>query len=369
MGDGEPVARHRNEELVSRLEASGALRERAVAGAFRAVLRHHFLPGRPLDEVYEDAAIMTKTGEGGVPISSSSQPAIMAIMLQLLRLRRGHRVLEIGAGTGYNAALISRLVGPEGRVTTLDIDDDLVAQARANLAAAGIDGVEVVRTDGTGGWPAGAPFDRVIVTAGADDLSPQWVAQLVEDGRLVLPLGLARPAQHCLALVKRGRIMESEELCQCGFMPLRGGMAPASADLDARLVAWLDDEPRPAGYEVPVSDLRAGLGPWLALVVDGPVLLPARAGLPARFGWRDERGVALIGEPDENDMQPLLTYGDGDSVVARLIEAHRAWTRAGPALDRLRITAVPTGEEPAASTRRSIRVVRRRSYTFVVSGA
>ena len=87
MASGEPEARRRNEQLVQQLESAGTLRDAAVAAAFRAVLRHRFLPDRPLEEVYEDVAIMTKIGEHGGPVSSSSQPAIMAIMLQLLELR------------------------------------------------------------------------------------------------------------------------------------------------------------------------------------------------------------------------------------------------------------------------------------------
>src|SRR5438309_12058143 len=113
-----------NEALVASLETNGTLSDQRVAAAFRAVLRHDFLPGHALKDVYEDTAIMTKFGERGVAVSSSSQPAIMAIMLEQLRVGPGQRVLEIGAGTGYNAALLARLAGSEGRVVTLDFDED-----------------------------------------------------------------------------------------------------------------------------------------------------------------------------------------------------------------------------------------------------
>src|SRR5437588_7986072 len=122
-----------NEALLASLETSGTLGDHRVAAAFRAVLRHHFLPGHALKDVYEDTAIMTKFGERGVAVSSSSQPAIMAIMLEQLRVGPGHRVLEIGAGTGYNAALLAHLVGSEGHVVTLDFDEDLSRSARAHL--------------------------------------------------------------------------------------------------------------------------------------------------------------------------------------------------------------------------------------------
>src|SRR5205814_344218 len=106
-------------------------------------------------------------------------------------------------------------------------------------------------------------------TAGADDLSPAWVEQLVEEGRLVLPLGLASPTQQCVALVRHGRDLTSAELCPCGFMLLRGAMAPASEPVEGRLAAWLATPGRPTGHEIPVADLRAGFSAWLALTHDG----------------------------------------------------------------------------------------------------
>ncbi|MGH3885395.1 MAG: methyltransferase domain-containing protein [Pseudonocardiaceae bacterium] len=100
----------------------------------------------------------------------------------------GHRVLEIGAGTGYNAALLAHLVGPAGKVTTVDIDSKVVRGARECLAAAGYRGVSVVCGDGEFGYSDHAPYDRIVVTAGAWDLPPAWVDQLAAGGRLVVPL-------------------------------------------------------------------------------------------------------------------------------------------------------------------------------------
>jgi protein-L-isoaspartate(D-aspartate) O-methyltransferase len=162
----------------------------AVQAAFRAVPRHLFLPGLPPAAAYRDEALVIKYDTCGVPVSSSSQPAMMAIMLDQLGLAAGHRVLEIGTGSGYNAAIMAHIVGPRGRVVSVDIDPVLVARAQGRLTAAGYGAVQALCADGGYGDPADAPFDRVIVTAGVWDIAPAWLDQLAPGGRLVLPLAL-----------------------------------------------------------------------------------------------------------------------------------------------------------------------------------
>ena len=137
-----------------------------IEEAFRAVPRHLFLPGVPPDQVYQNQPVVTKQDEHGMPISSSTQPSMMAAMLDQLALSPGQRVLEIGAGTGYNAALIAYLVGQGGHVVTLDLDRDVVESALVHLSNAGFGNVEVVVGDGAQGHLARAPYDRLIVTAG-----------------------------------------------------------------------------------------------------------------------------------------------------------------------------------------------------------
>src|SRR5690349_7613317 len=145
-----------------------------VEEAFRVVPRHLFLPGVPLSRAYADEAVAVQAVDG-VTTSSASQPSMMAIMLVQLDLHPGHRVLEIGAGTGYNAALMRRLVGPEGRVVAVDIDADLVEGAGRHLAAAGVGGVELVCADGALGHPPGAPYDRIVLTVGSGVVRPEWI--------------------------------------------------------------------------------------------------------------------------------------------------------------------------------------------------
>src|SRR5207302_1492517 len=157
-----------HQSLVDQLRQAGCIRSASVEAAFRAVPRHLFLPGLPMEGVYRDEAIPTKELDGAT-VSSSSQPAIMAVMLEQLQLQPGHRVLEIGAGTGYNAALMAHIVGDAGRVVTVDLDDDLVMSAREHLAAAAFSRVQVVCGDGGLGWPEAAPYDRILLTVGAGD--------------------------------------------------------------------------------------------------------------------------------------------------------------------------------------------------------
>jgi protein-L-isoaspartate(D-aspartate) O-methyltransferase len=362
-GDG---ARRRNRELVAQLESSGSLHDPVVAAAFRAVLRHHFLPGLPLKDVYEDSAITTKVGPNGEAVSSSSQPAIMALMLEQLQVAPDSRVLEIGTGTGYNAALLAQVAsGQGGRVTTLDIDEELCAQARANLRAAGAEHVEVRCADGAEGWPEGAPYDRLIVTACGGDLAPAWLDQLTEGGRLVCPLALAGPVQESIAFVRRGRALYSDNVAACGFVPLQGPLAPPPATLDDQLRAWLEEPGRPTGATVPAADLRAGFESWLALTENGYVRLWPRGAESAAFGLRDERGVALAVAADRDHV--VARYGDGEDAERRLITAHRSWTATRPQMDQLVFAAYPAGEEPLLDS--GVRILRRERFTFVVTPA
>jgi protein-L-isoaspartate(D-aspartate) O-methyltransferase len=360
-----------NEALVASLENSGTLSDRRVANAFRAVLRHRFLPDHPLKDVYEDTAIMTKFGEHGVAVSSSSQPAIMAIMLQQLRVDLGQRVLEIGTGTGYNAALLSRLVGREGHVVTLDFDEDLCRSARDHLAAAGIPEVEVHNADGAGGLPASAPYDRLIVTACADDLSLAWLDQLVEGGRLVIPLSLAGPIQFSVAFVRRGSTLVSESLSFCGFMPLRGEMARSARGQgqgQGELApAWLANPEvgRSCGFELAGGDARTGFEAWLAMTDPGYLRLSRNPEDPAVFGlWDETSGAALL--EWEGSRLELRTYGDGEDAAWRLIAAHRRWLRERPSVQAFRVTAMPSADTPADSAP-GVRLIRRPRFTFLVS--
>ena len=210
-------------EMVDQLVADGLARSAAVQSAFLAVPRHPFVPDATPREVYDpDRAIVTRVDAAGVPVSSSSAPNIMALMLDRLDLRPGASVLEVGTGTGYNAALLARLTAPGGSVTSVDIDPVVTAVARERLDAAGFGSVRVVDGDGWLGEPAGAPYDRIEATVGIWDLSPHWLAQLSDGGVLVIPLWLRAGTEAVAAFERRGDRLVSRGVDPCGFMRLRG---------------------------------------------------------------------------------------------------------------------------------------------------
>jgi protein-L-isoaspartate(D-aspartate) O-methyltransferase len=219
--------------LVAHLRRAGYVHERRVMEAFLTVPREVFLPQvlakSGLTAVYRDEAIVTRRDESSqAPLSSSSQPAIMALMLEMLDVRDGHRVVEIGAGTGYNAALLAVLAGPSGVVVSLDIDPDTTAAAARALRS--IESrAQVLVADGTRGLPGLARHrrcraDRWIVTASTTAVPRAWHDQIAHGGRLVVPLRLSdEPDQlHAVsALVKVDDGFDSIAVTPGGFMPLR----------------------------------------------------------------------------------------------------------------------------------------------------
>ncbi len=208
--------------LVDELRRKRALSDAVVEAAFTAVPRHLFLPDVTPQEAYRDHAIPLKRGANGETLSSASQPTIMALMLEQLELRPGMNVLEIGAATGFNAALIKHIVGKRGSVTTLEIDNDLSQRAIDNLYAAGMTDVHVVNRDAVSGYEPRAQYDRIIATAGVWDLPNAWLMQLRDEGRLVAPIWLDG-VQVSAAFVKQsdGSLL-SEDNRPCAFVYLQG---------------------------------------------------------------------------------------------------------------------------------------------------
>jgi protein-L-isoaspartate(D-aspartate) O-methyltransferase len=407
MGSGNPQTNHTqaitlNKALVDELKNKGWIQTAGVEAAFRAVLRHHFLPGRKLEEVYSDQVVPTKQDEAGQWISSSSQPAIMAIMLEQLGLEPGHKVLEIGAGTGYNAALMAHIVRETGRVITVDIDEDIVEAAREHLATAGFEQVEVVRADGGYGYADAAPYDRIILTVGAPDITPAWLDQLKPNGRIVLPLML-KGSMKSIAFERVDRHLESLSVKDCSFILLRGDFAsifskPIQLGPDPNLTLEPINEfsidtndvydllngtgkDWPVHIEVTGWDVLLGsLWTWLSLLemrlcklmakgdlVERNILPPligidGKQKLAGTVALLNENGLAALVRPPGHSLvllpvdklftgdQPFALFvrqfGPDDSTAQRLIKQIQAWDAAGrPTFDQMHIRAHPKDSE------------------------
>jgi protein-L-isoaspartate(D-aspartate) O-methyltransferase len=376
--------------MVDALRSWGGVRTAAVEAAMRAVPRHVFVPGASLERAYGPESVVTFRDEDGVAISSASGPGVVAGMLEQLGARPGDRVLEIGAGTGYNAACLAELVGPSGSVTTVDIGADIVAGARRALAAAGCERVRVVHGDGAGGVPDAAPYDGIIVTAGAWDVPPSWREQLAPGGRLVVPLRI-RGVTRAVALELDGRVWRSVSIVECGFMPMRGPGAVGELNLElppGRGVRIRADDGQPVDVEAlgaaldaaPTIAWSAVVVPWKPLdhldfwlagasaaVCRIIVLSRAReAGLvepiynwgsmgcytPDTFAYLIRRPAPSEGGQEMVELGACAYGPDGARLAADVADRARAWGRAGDALAGLRIEIHPagSGDAPAMIT-------------------
>ncbi|MEM9954688.1 MAG: rRNA adenine N-6-methyltransferase family protein [Chloroflexota bacterium] len=178
------------DEMLQSMRRDGVLNSSDVDAAFSAVPRHLFLPDISIEKVYKNRAIGLKKDGSGLLTSSSSQPSMMAIMLNQLQLQTGDNILEIGTASGYNAAIMQHIVGKSGTVTTVEIDNDLAETAHKNLQRAHMSRVMVVNADGAQGYSPRAAYDHIVVTVGVWDIPSVWFSQLKLKGSLVAPIVL-----------------------------------------------------------------------------------------------------------------------------------------------------------------------------------
>ena len=209
------------DESEQRMEFMLTLRRRgisdqAVLRAMDQVPREHFVEARFADSAYADQAMPIACGQ------TISQPYVVAYMTEQLQVRPNHRVLEVGTGSGYQAAVLSRLAR---EVVTLERYRTLANSARARLRTLNYTNVEVLLGDGFGGEPMRAPYDRIIVTAAAESIPQALIAQLAEDGIMVLPLGPHDGGQELIKLTKTGQGISRENLIGVRFVPLLPGQA------------------------------------------------------------------------------------------------------------------------------------------------
>jgi protein-L-isoaspartate(D-aspartate) O-methyltransferase len=331
-------------------------------------------PIRELADIYSDAVMIHVDAAGERLPSTNSQPSYVLWLLHLLDLRPGQRVLEIGSGSGWLAAVMARLVGEGGHVTGIEIIPELAAQSQADLERLRIDNVSVLAADGAQGHAAGAPFDRVMITAATWDLPAVLFDQVAEGGRVLMPVELRGGGCQVTVLRHEGERFVAERAVPGSFVPLLGSgqQRPAPRVALAELPFW-DEIGRLPPRRVPlplamgpdgaagsaVSAFRAFLGrtaadfrifgegdppeqrPWPRTKPFG-IVLPAG---PFGILHQAERSVALWSRGE------LLAYG-GASALRALAQAYADWTSCGlPGLAGFALEVVRIGSAPMGSAR------------------
>jgi len=186
----------------------------ATLRAMRAVLRHRFVPPERSGDAYDDRPLPIGYGQ------TISQPYIVAYMTEMVRPRKGFRVLEIGTGSGYQAAVLAEIVDT---VYTIEIVTELEREATERLMTLGYSNIRIKNADGYYGWPEYGPFDAIVVTAAAEHIPPPLIAQLKDGGTMVIPVGSPFLVQTLMLVEKRGGKITTRSLMPVRFVPLTRG--------------------------------------------------------------------------------------------------------------------------------------------------
>lgn len=187
------------------------IRDPATLNAMRIVPRHEFVPTKMQAYAYADHPLSIGMGQ------TISQPYIVAYMTQVLELKNHHRVLEVGTGSGYQAAILGQIVDT---VYTIEIVEALAFTAKNRLAELGYDNINVKSGDGYLGWPEKGPFDAIIVTAGAEEVPKPLLKQLKEGGRMIIPVGPHNGVRQLLLITNKSGKFKTKEVMAVRFVPL-----------------------------------------------------------------------------------------------------------------------------------------------------
>lgn len=199
--------------LIAMLKAEGRLVSESVISAIENVPRENFVLPEHRKYAYEDIPLPILAGQ------TISAPHMYAMMLELAGIKEGEKVLEVGTGSGYGAALISQIVGAKQKVFSIEVLPELVRFAKENLNSAGIRNAEVIERNGNLGLEEEAPFDKIIVTAGAPEIPPRLIEQLREGGKIVIPVGGHFMQELFVGTKKKGEL-ELENYGPVVFVPL-----------------------------------------------------------------------------------------------------------------------------------------------------
>jgi len=208
----EDALRHERYAMVESQVVARHIRDDRVIAAMKAVPRHEFVPEDQRAQAYADRALPIGYGQ------TISQPYMVAVMCELLDVEPGHKVLEIGAGSGYQAALLGHMAA---WVDGIEIVPELVTKARKTLAMLGYTNVAIHEGDGSLGYPESSPYDRIVIAAAAPDVPPPLYDQLTTGGKIVAPVG-SRHSQQVLIVTKRDGDLDLDRGIGCVFVPLVG---------------------------------------------------------------------------------------------------------------------------------------------------
>ncbi len=204
----------RRRELIENLKKEGILRKKEVVDAMSRVPREEFVLPFYRKEAYADYPL---PAEGGQTISA---PHMVAMMTELLDLKRGHRVLDVGTGTGYHAAVMAEIVGPEGEIYGVEMVRALAERAVETIRRTGYDNIRIYVGDGSVGMPDKAPFDRILVACAAPDIPEPLIKQLKDGGKMVIPVG--NMTQRLMLVEKSGNKIKTSFHGYCIFVPMKG---------------------------------------------------------------------------------------------------------------------------------------------------
>lgn len=366
--------------MVDQLKADGYLSSVRLEAAFRAVPRHLFMPDKPLDEVYSPGREVGLHRSDGARISMAVSPGGVAKILRLADVQPGQRVLEIGAGSGYNAALLAHMVGETGQVITMEIEEELVEKINAGFKVAGLSWAQAVCRDGTLGYAEASPYDWILMGTGVWDIAPAWLEQLKPGGRMLVPLQFRSHAQRLIEFERSDDCLDGLTRGYSLFTPIRGALSHPTDRIDtgpaSYLVVYISDR-NPKGVaesvhqllkgpgknwstkiQITMRELRCKLTLWLALREPNYCLLWEGSESPEdrkgpglirygfwagdeTFGLLGDRALSVLtgppgqppylatGDPTPSFELYVRSYGQDDGIAQRLIDRIRAWDEAG----------------------------------------